>query len=63
MLWVYGHYKYFTLSVQGSTLDVRRRQILTYKVGPLAERFNLTLGEHFISVVMKCCEMRAHYRA
>ena len=23
MLWVYGHYKYFTLSAQGSTLDVR----------------------------------------
>ena len=23
MLWVYGHYKYFTLSVLGSTLDVR----------------------------------------
>ena len=23
MLWVYGHYKYFTLSVRGSTLNVR----------------------------------------
>ena len=23
MLWVYGHYKYFTLSVQVSILDVR----------------------------------------
>ena len=22
MLWVYGHYKYFTLSVPGSTVDV-----------------------------------------
>ena len=23
MLWVYGHYKYFTLSVRGSILDVK----------------------------------------
>ena len=23
MLWIYGHYKYFTLSLRGSTLDVR----------------------------------------
>ena len=49
MVWVYGHYKYFTLSVRGPTLDVRiwrlksdvyRRQILMSKVGPRAERGN-----------------------
>ena len=35
--WVYSRYKYFTLSVRGLTLDVRR-QILTSKVGPRAEK-------------------------
>ena len=41
-LWVYSHYKYFTLSVRGSTLDVRyRRQILTSKVSPRAESVNV----------------------
>ena len=35
MLWVYGQYRYFTLSVRGSTLDdVYRRQIQTSIVGP-----------------------------
>ena len=35
MLWVYGHYKYFTLTSRGSTLDVRFRcHILTFKVDP-----------------------------
>ena len=33
MLWVYGHYKYFTLSVRESTLQ-HRRQNLTYTVDP-----------------------------
>ena len=37
MLWVYGHYKYFTLSVRGPTL----RQILTSKVGPRTEKVNV----------------------
>ena len=27
MLWVYGHHRYFTISVRGSTLDVYGRQI------------------------------------
>ena len=45
MVWVYGHYKYFTLSLRRPTLDVRiwrlkRRQILMSKVGPRAERGN-----------------------
>ena len=35
--WVYSRYKYFTFSVRGLTLDVRR-QILTSKVGPRAEK-------------------------
>ena len=41
MLWVYGLYKYFTLSVRGLTLysDVYRFQILTSKVDPRTERF------------------------
>ena len=42
MSWVYSYYKYFTLSVQGSTLKsesgVYRRQIMTSKIGPRAER-------------------------
>ena len=42
MLWVYGHFKYFSLSVRGSTLDDRicvyGRQTLTSKVDPGAER-------------------------
>ena len=33
MLWVYGHYKYFTLSVRGSTLEGRLS-----KFGTRAER-------------------------
>ena len=47
MLGVYGHYKYFTLSVRGSTLDVRiwrGRQILTSKFNPHAERDKVTTG-------------------
>ena len=40
VLLVYGHYKYFTLSALGSTLesDVYRRRILASKVGPRTER-------------------------
>ena len=41
MLWAYGHYKRFTLSVQNMTsIDVRfyRRQILTSKVDSHAEK-------------------------
>ena len=40
LLWVYGHYKSVILSVRGWTLDVRiyKRQILTSKVAPRAER-------------------------
>ena len=38
MLWVlYGHYTFFTFSVQRSTLDVKRRQDLTSKVDPRTE--------------------------
>ena len=43
MLWVYGHYKYFTRSVWVSTLDVRR-QILAFKVGPRADRVKYITG-------------------
>ena len=35
MLWVYSHYKYLTLTVRGSTLDVRR-----LKIDPRAVRVN-----------------------
>ena len=46
MLWVYGHYKYFNYSSGGglytSESDVYRRQILTYKDDPRAERINNT---------------------
>ena len=41
MLWVYVHYKYFTLSMQGSTsidVGIYRRQNLTSEVGPGAEK-------------------------
>ena len=39
MLWVYGHYNFFNSFSAGPSLDVRiRRQILTYKDAPLAER-------------------------
>ena len=44
MLWVYGHYNFFMISVQGSTLDVKiwRLQMsvqnLTSKVDPRAEK-------------------------
>ena len=42
MVYVYGHYKYLTLSVRDrlwtSESDVYRRRILTFKVGPRAER-------------------------
>ena len=42
-LWVYGNYKCFNSFSAGTSLytsesDVYRRQILTYKVGPHAER-------------------------
>ena len=37
MLWVYDHYKYFTLTARGSFLDVRR-QILRSEVDPRAAR-------------------------
>ena len=42
MLWVYGHYKYFTLSMrEPSESDVYRRQNVTSKVDPRTdtERF------------------------
>ena len=46
VLWFHDHYKYFTLLVRESSLDVRiwlsRRQILTSKVGSRAERVNVT---------------------
>ena len=52
MLWYYGHYKYFTLSVRGrlytSEFDVYRRQILTYKDGPGAERVNISQKVHSV---------------
>ena len=40
MLWIYDHYKYFTLTVRGWTLDVCGRQILTTKGDPHAVRVN-----------------------
>ena len=41
MLWVYGHYKYFTLSVVDRRLDVRIwRVILTAKIEPCAINVN-----------------------
>ena len=43
MLWVYGHYKYFTLSVRGSTLYAR--MCMTYKDVPRAGRVKQTLGQ------------------
>ena len=51
MLWVYGHYKYFTFTDGGLTLDVYRRQILTTKVDPRTVRVRLYhlicfAGEH-----------------
>ena len=50
MLWVYSHYKCLTLSVRGLTLDVfrhqtqtsKKRQILTSKVDPRAEKVKQT---------------------
>ena len=41
-LWVYGHYKYFTLLVRGSTLGVRRHNLMS-KVGPSPERVTISL--------------------
>ena len=42
MLWLYGYYKYFTLSVfRRQNLTSDRRQILTSKDGPRAERVNM----------------------
>ena len=43
MLWVYGHYNYLNSLSAGDILytpesEVYRRQILTYKDGPRAER-------------------------
>ena len=54
MLWVYGHYKYVALSVQESTLDVCRHQILTSKDGALAERVDLFI-KPLVLVVITCC--------
>ena len=56
VLWVYRHYKYFTLSVRGSTLDVRiwrlQSQILKSKDGPRAERVKvLTANEHYFALL------------
>ena len=53
ILWAYGHYKYITFSVWGSTLDVRiwrlqmsdyevySLQIMTTKAGPRDEKVNI----------------------
>ena len=43
MLWVYGHYTYFTLAVRGSTLDIYRRLILTSKINPRAVRVKASI--------------------
>ena len=41
MLWVYGDYKYFNSFSAGTVfIRVYRRQLLTYKDGPRAERVN-----------------------
>ena len=51
ILLVHGYYKYFTISLQGSTLtsesDDHRRQILTSSVGPSAERVIVAMMLHF----------------
>ena len=69
MLWVYSHYTYFTLSVQGvnslsTGIDIRRqnltfrRQILTSKIDPRTERVNHAMFmdiELKINAIMYIC--------
>ena len=51
---VYGHYKYFTLSVRGSTLesDVCKRQILTSSVDPRSARVNIIDCFMFVATLL-----------
>ena len=66
MLCVYGHIKYFTLSLWRSTLDVRiltseydvnRRQILTSENGPLTERVKDVWHEMIKIADISCIEL------
>ena len=56
MLWAYNLYIFFLFIQCGDRLytsesDVYRRQILTYKDGPRAERFKLQYYKRFLAML------------
>ena len=59
MLWVYGHYTYFILSVWGSTSDVR-----IVEIAPRAERVNVKLvHEQVVRYFLVVCIARPRINA